>query len=245
MSNLAKFTALLEKHADNEDFDANERKEQKDFRKKYPVSDLDANLAMARMAVNFVRKQIPVTANDDLHLASGVEYQHFEKGVADPSKFTAADKCVYETLRPQREYQDNVCYGTNCFQKIQQLARKSKCGNCYEQAAAAFVLLVRLGVRPLDYMWLTPYQMGILDHSFVVIGRNPKAPMGVDSWQKWGPDAVVCDPWAVGVHRPSSTPSKPSLFGESFGVYPAAQLGKKMKELFPRFRSVELKHTEP
>jgi hypothetical protein len=106
------------------------------------------------------------------------------------------------------------------------------------------VLLVRLGVRPLDFMWLTPYSFGVLDHSFVVIGRNPKAKMGVDSWKNWGRDAVVCDPWAVGVHRSNSTPKKPSLFGESFGAYPATQLGQKMKELFPHFKSVEVKHTE-
>ena len=129
MSNLAKYTALLEKQADDEDFDANDRNEQKKFRKQYPVSDLDANLAMARMAVNFVRKKIPVTANDDLNLASGYEHQYFQKGVDDPSKVNDADKCVYGTLRQQQEYRRRLqrSWRAPCPWQAPKQARRNGC----------------------------------------------------------------------------------------------------------------------
>jgi hypothetical protein len=245
MSNLDKFTKLLDKHAENEDFTADEVKEQKKFRKQYPLSELDANLAVARMAVNFVRKHIPTAANHDQLLASSYEYQVFENGNNDVSKVNAADDCVYGKLRQSPDYKQNMGYGRSNFLEVQRLSRDAKCGNCYEQAAAAFMLLFRLNVRPLDYMWLAPWQLGLLDHSFVVIGRIPKSPIGVDKWEKdWGKNAVVCDPWAVGLHRSNSTPSKPSTFGDSYGAYPASQLGRKMKEMFSRFRTVEVKHSE-
>ena len=74
--------------------------------------------------------------------------------------------------------------------RIADNAIRARCGNCGEQAAVAFVMLIDRGVEPLDLMECTS-----TDHSFVVIGRRENSdPTGYDA-MKWGPDAVICDPW--------------------------------------------------
>lgn len=65
---------------------------------------------------------------------------------------------------------------------------KAGCGNCMEQSAVAFAYLLRLGVRPLDWMEVTNG-----DHAFVVIGREPDS--AANDPKSWGKDAAVCDPW--------------------------------------------------
>jgi hypothetical protein len=63
------------------------------------------------------------------------------------------------------------------------------CGNCGEQSAIAFMWLLRRGIRPLEWMRFTD-----ADHAFVVIGRAWTSSLDWDV-PKWGPFAVVCDPW--------------------------------------------------
>lgn len=71
-------------------------------------------------------------------------------------------------------------------------AIRSGCGNCGEQAAIGFVELYDAGVRPINYMELAAGG----DHAFLIIGIVPND-NGLGSWPaNWGPDAVVCDPWA-------------------------------------------------
>ncbi len=66
------------------------------------------------------------------------------------------------------------------------------CGNCGEQAAIAFMMLVDKRVEPIDYMFCAGEGD---DHVFVVIGRREGSDVRKYSAQTWGPDAVVCDPW--------------------------------------------------
>lgn len=102
---------------------------------------------------------------------------------------------------------DGVRAQSNTLDRMADLARQNRCGNCTEQDAVAIQYLRRFSVRPLDLMNLYPYS-GV-DHTFVVIGRlansidHPDASLpqcrpngSVDSDPTtWGPDAVVCDPW--------------------------------------------------
>jgi hypothetical protein len=67
-------------------------------------------------------------------------------------------------------------------------------GRCGEQASAAFVVLMNLGIRPLDIVHTT-----IGYHAVVVIGRRPDSDP-LDS-ATWGPNAVVCCPWSGKVYR--------------------------------------------
>ena len=53
-------------------------------------------------------------------------------------------------------------------------AESAGCGNCGEQSAIAFVHLMDLKVRPLDYMIRTNK-----DHAFVVIGRESNSLSGL------------------------------------------------------------------
>ncbi|MFI5120122.1 MAG: hypothetical protein ACHQM4_06895 [Thermoanaerobaculia bacterium] len=66
------------------------------------------------------------------------------------------------------------------------------CGNCGEQAAIAFMMLVDKRVEPIDYVFCAGEGD---DHAFVVIGRREGSDVRKYSAQTWGPDAVVCDPW--------------------------------------------------
>lgn len=71
-------------------------------------------------------------------------------------------------------------------------ALRRQCGNCGEQAAIAFMMLLEKKVEPIDYMFCAGEGD---DHSFVVIGRREDSDVRKYNAQTWGPDAVVCDPW--------------------------------------------------
>lgn len=71
-------------------------------------------------------------------------------------------------------------------------ALSRRCGNCGEQAAIAFIMLVDKRVEPIDYMRCAGEGD---DHVFVVIGRREESDVRKYNAQTWGPDAVVCDPW--------------------------------------------------
>lgn len=80
--------------------------------------------------------------------------------------------------------------GYSSIKEMADRALAAGCGNCGEQAAIAFMKLAKRGFRPLDYMaWKRPG-----DHAFVVIGR--KWWFTAEDPRKWGPKAVVSDPWA-------------------------------------------------
>lgn len=68
-------------------------------------------------------------------------------------------------------------------------ALRAGCGNCAEQAAIAFMYLVRSGIVPVDYMGFVQQ----VDHAFVVIGRAHNSSIGNVS--TWGQCAVICDPY--------------------------------------------------
>jgi len=96
--------------------------------------------------------------------------------------------------------------------RLARAAERTGIGSAAEQAVVAFCYLMRLGLRPLDYM----HGPG-REHAFVVVGRIPpvgdgerghvedeggegvlvttKEPMVEILPETWGPDAVVCDPW--------------------------------------------------
>jgi hypothetical protein len=91
-------------------------------------------------------------------------------------------------------------------------------GSPAERAIVAFAYLMRLGLRPLDYMHTSGRE-----HAFVVIGRTPPVADGhrehLEDEQRgeiptapeasvieltpeaWGVDAVVCDPWRGVTYR--------------------------------------------
>jgi hypothetical protein len=82
-------------------------------------------------------------------------------------------------------------------------AEAARCGNCGEQAAAAYEYLrTRFAARPLDCMVLNPTRGAIHngpagvcdgDHVYVLIGRTRATDV---RRQDWDVEAVVCDPWA-------------------------------------------------
>lgn len=68
-----------------------------------------------------------------------------------------------------------------------------KAGNCTEMASIAILYLLRIGVRPIEFVALTN-----VDHSFVVIGRPENS--DASDHLTWGHEAVICDPWDKGVY---------------------------------------------
>lgn len=69
-------------------------------------------------------------------------------------------------------------------------AIKHKAGNCEEQAAVAFNYL-RGKVSPLELVNAVDDEALGINHQFVVIGREGKS----TDPTKFGPNAVICDPW--------------------------------------------------
>lgn len=87
--------------------------------------------------------------------------------------------------------------GVADFSIISELNRKALkkfgFGNCGEQAQSAFIFLKKCGVSPLDFCVTTEG-----GHNLVVLGRNKSSDPNDSS--TWGPDAVVCDPWAEKIY---------------------------------------------
>jgi hypothetical protein len=95
-----------------------------------------------------------------------------------------------------------------------EMARKFGTGNCEMQASLAFEFLKSFKKFPVDIVYFQMFEknaqkpvkkllggteMARPDHVFVVIGR-PKA-TDISNSDTWGPDAVVCDPWARRAYR--------------------------------------------
>jgi len=69
-------------------------------------------------------------------------------------------------------------------------AKRTRRGNCGENAALTFLFLYDMGVRPIEKVNSSE------DHGFVVIGRRNA---DINDFETWGPDAVVADSWAQGL----------------------------------------------
>lgn len=147
---------------------------------------LRSNLVHAGKAV--------ASVNGFLHLGSSTR-QSFLGRARNPT----TQMCIVS----QREMQRYCAQSQLMFQpgsarnsvEIECAARMAKvygCGNCGDMAALAYTLLQQWGVKPLDLMKCTN-----MDHMFVVIGMRDGA--DPTDYRSWGPEAVVCDPWAPGV----------------------------------------------
>lgn len=73
------------------------------------------------------------------------------------------------------------------YHKVGEHAGQMKSGNCGEQAALAFVYLLKHNVLPLDFC-----KVKNGDHAFVVIGRSKES--NPNDLKTWG-NAVICDPF--------------------------------------------------
>lgn len=199
--------------------DAKERKKIAEEAKRAGVSaeelksalDVNWNLAQARMAVDNVRGQVVAGNWRD----------------AD----SKTKQCV-KVLREEFEEESAVDMLLR-IERLAKFARKHGCGNCGEQSAVAFMYLYQMKIRPLDRMSLGPKVKGNgVDHAFVVIGRAGTKTGKLTDWDKWGPKAVVCDPWGAGYN------------GSEYGAYTVDLFETRMKAMMPRFEWAYCHHRE-
>jgi hypothetical protein len=117
-------------------------------------------------------------------------------GASNQPTSGAAQKACVPRMRNftnrQLKYQGSFFWTVSDLREVANAAVRSRCGNCGEHAALAFVTCIDQKVEPLDYMECAgPGD----DHVFLVIGRREGSdPTRYDA-AGWGPDAVVCDPW--------------------------------------------------
>jgi hypothetical protein len=112
------------------------------------------------------------------------------------------------------------------LQIIADEVKLNKCGNCGEFAILAFMYLFKKKVVPIDWVSLKG-----ADHAFVIIGRDSGDPSKV---AKWGPNAVICDPWARGFHGNHV----------DSGTYPGTDFSLKMRNLIGSFSGINSLHRE-
>lgn len=80
---------------------------------------------------------------------------------------------------------------------------ENKIGNCAE---FSYITLKNLVMRNDYKIYGEVYYIENGDHSFLVIGRDPKSsPFKPETW---GPNAVICDAWAGDVYLPSEIQTK-------------------------------------
>ena len=221
------------------------------------LTDVNVNLAYARMAVSFVKQKVPLVANWDEPLPTSFESiirgMDTANSQAEADRVLAkakaardkADKCVYDNLRPdpkwERIYDARGVRKLQDIQILSDLADQHGCGNCMELTAVTFMYLYNLDIGPLDFMALVH-----ADHAFVVIGRRESD--DVESLgRNWDKSAVVCDPWAYGLNISFDWPFSHARipFGDSFAAYSAVLLEQKMNAMHPRFSGVTVSHREP
>ena len=81
------------------------------------------------------------------------------------------------------------------FEANHQASKEHQVGNCMDQARAAFALLYRRNVRPLDIVGVPMGEkwrrQGETNHYFVAIG----APSPIGSMAAWDDDIAIVDPW--------------------------------------------------
>jgi hypothetical protein len=130
------------------------------------MSGLCFNLQLARAAVEYVRRQLP-------------------RGPGNQPGSPPDGRACVQYLR------DTTVCAVNFIPRLARRAVEVGCGNCGEQAAVAFMYLLARGARPLDYLSLLGSH-GHAVHAFVVLAFCPEDDT---SSSRWGPDAVICDPW--------------------------------------------------
>lgn len=143
-------------------------------------NNFSENLMMARLAVKYVKDNMPLGAAN--------------KGVGNflSNTFGLWNTEVGECLTAVRESLDAYKESSerSNFEIIRSNANRALlggCGNCDEQAMAAFMFLYNNRVRPLDLM-VCPNV-----HVFVVLGRDGKSVS--NRVGTWGFNAAICDPW--------------------------------------------------
>jgi hypothetical protein len=144
-----------------------------------PLAD---NLRLARSAVEEVKGLGILASNklgDRLKAAGGVEnvvgvgFDYTAVDGVDATRDAGVRAMTIGNMRGTVEY-----------------VRRTRYGNCWEQAMVAFIYLYDKGLRPLDYM---AFSTAGYDHVWVGVGLHP-------GWQgnnlrSWGDEAVWCDPW--------------------------------------------------
>jgi hypothetical protein len=113
---------------------------------------------------------------------------------------------------PHLQFKGSFFWSVGDIREIADRATMSRCGNCGENAAIAFIQCVDGKIEPLDYMECAGPDD---DHAFLVIGRREGSDPSRYNATSWGPDAVVCDPWMnkvypcseMGIHLASQTDS--------------------------------------
>jgi hypothetical protein len=111
-----------------------------------------------------------------------------------PTSGPAQVECVNRLRKftaPDIQFRGAFFWSVGDLRTIADRAIRSRCGNCGEQSAIAFMMCVESKIEPIDYMQCAgPNE----DHAFLVIGRREDSdPSRYDA--RWGKDAVVCDPW--------------------------------------------------
>jgi hypothetical protein len=149
-------------------------------------------LGQARLAVRYVKERVPTGAankwSDILESKGG-------------SLLCVLGNRLSRDVAQLVGYRPQATKGKLDIEIIAYYTEETGCGNCMEQSAVAFTYLLRLGVRPLDWMQITNG-----DHAFVVVGRKSDS---VDSDpESWGVDAAVCDPWYKAAYAASQIHSR-------------------------------------
>ena len=159
---------------------------------------LDKNMIWALDALRYTKAQLKTTANKpgDFIRIWPLICVRYERGKSTSSS-SAREWTWIHTLASR--------------------ARHFQCGNCAEHAAVAFVFLQTRGIIPIDYM-----EGQNVDHAFVVIGREQNGKKS--HWTTWGPNAVVCDPWAGKCFPAKEIPVK-MIGGSGIQTASAARLG--------------------
>jgi hypothetical protein len=92
--------------------------------------------------------------------------------------------------------------GDDCkltFEEIEIFAKyavKYNVANCHGMCCACVVYAKNKGINKRIEIFQ------IDNHIFLLIGRNPKMSLP-SSWERWGRDAIVCDPWAQSCYSAS------------------------------------------
>ncbi len=188
-------------------------------KKKRLVSD---NLISSWQACNYVLNQVKMKAPNWAHQWEGQYYCKNVENKTGSCKELGEDRDKIKKLITNPECKIGVA------RLRSEVAKMRGVGNCGEMSATAFIYLDNNSVHPLDWMILLPLEPPLLrvDHAFVVIGREPGTK--ADDYENWGPNAVICDPWAQGYRKNLSASS-----------YKAKEFERRMKSLEPRFRGVK------
>ena len=137
------------------------------------VSAAVQNLVLAEQAVRYVKEKLPIGSANKL----GDVVSSFGESFT----CTGGLKVAFMLVLKDKSHEEKI-------KIIAETAERRRCGNCGEQSCVAFMFLDKKGARPLELVWFTN-----INHGFVVIGRDQSSP--ANNAGKWGPDAIVADPW--------------------------------------------------